>query len=300
MSHFSVMVIGSDPESQLAPYHEFECTGIDDEYVQDVDITEDVRQEYERADKEEYSTIRKYCEEYRGLNCLSSMDNFVEEHKYGYFLLKPDGELDKAISRTNPNAKWDWYSLGGRWTGYFKLKSGRLGEVGEPGLMTEQAQVGYADAALKKDIDFDGMRHEVIDKAAKKYDTIKAILDEYPGSKTFEQCKQMCNGNIDGARAAYNNQPVMKALEDAGYRFWLDDILEECNLSRDEYLKRAGNSAITSYAFVKDGEWVGSGDMGWWGISTNNKDENAWNEEFNKMLDSLPDDTMLSLYDCHI
>ena len=42
MSHFVVMVIGEDPEAELAPFHEFECTGLDDQYVQDVDITEEV------------------------------------------------------------------------------------------------------------------------------------------------------------------------------------------------------------------------------------------------------------------
>ena len=31
MSHYTVLVIGDDPEKQLAPFHEFGCTGIDDE-----------------------------------------------------------------------------------------------------------------------------------------------------------------------------------------------------------------------------------------------------------------------------
>lgn len=46
MSHFSVLVIGDDIEKQLAPYHEFECTGIDDEYVQEIDITDQLRAEF--------------------------------------------------------------------------------------------------------------------------------------------------------------------------------------------------------------------------------------------------------------
>ena len=29
MSHFLVLVIGDNPEKQLAPYHEFECTVVD-------------------------------------------------------------------------------------------------------------------------------------------------------------------------------------------------------------------------------------------------------------------------------
>ena len=47
MSHFTVLVIGDKVEEQLAPYHEFECTGYNDEYVQDIDITEEAKKEYE-------------------------------------------------------------------------------------------------------------------------------------------------------------------------------------------------------------------------------------------------------------
>lgn len=58
MSHFSVMVIGDDVEGQLAPYHEFECTGNDDQYVVDVDKTQEARKEYEEA------TERRYVDPY--------------------------------------------------------------------------------------------------------------------------------------------------------------------------------------------------------------------------------------------
>lgn len=47
MSHFNVLVIGDDVEGQLAPYHEFECTGKDDQYVQTVDETEEARKDFE-------------------------------------------------------------------------------------------------------------------------------------------------------------------------------------------------------------------------------------------------------------
>lgn len=48
MSHFAVMVIGEDVEGQLAPFHEFKCTGLDDQYVQDIDKTEEYLAEYKR------------------------------------------------------------------------------------------------------------------------------------------------------------------------------------------------------------------------------------------------------------
>ncbi len=45
-----------------------------------------------------------------------------DAHKYGYAKLLEDGSVDKVIKRTNPNAKWDWWQTGGRWTGALKLK----------------------------------------------------------------------------------------------------------------------------------------------------------------------------------
>lgn len=76
----------------------------------------------------------------------------------------------------NRNAKWDWYELGGRWTGFFKVKEGVFEITGNPGLMTKPAKDGYADVALKEEIDFEYMRNEAADKAAKKYEKAMAIF----------------------------------------------------------------------------------------------------------------------------
>ena len=46
MSHFTVLVIGEEPELQLAPYHEFECTGEVDEYVQSIDKLDEATESF--------------------------------------------------------------------------------------------------------------------------------------------------------------------------------------------------------------------------------------------------------------
>jgi hypothetical protein len=51
MSHFTVLVIGDDYEKQLAPFHEFECTGQDDEYVQDVEEIDEYIKDYDKDTK---------------------------------------------------------------------------------------------------------------------------------------------------------------------------------------------------------------------------------------------------------
>jgi hypothetical protein len=42
------------------------------------------------------------------------------------------------------------------------------------------------------------------------------------------------------------------------------------------------------------GEWV------WFGIVHEEQDEDEWLKQFNKLIDSLPEDTLLTLVDCHI
>lgn len=58
--------------------------------------------EYEPS-KEKYPTMDKLAKEYFGYRKVNG--------KYGYM--------------SNPNAKWDWYSEGGRWSGYLTNKEGK-------------------------------------------------------------------------------------------------------------------------------------------------------------------------------
>lgn len=93
MSHFSVMVIGDDPEKQLAPYHEFECTGVNDEHVVEVDQTDEARQEYE-ADTE---TLYRNTTTGQLESCYNDKGNYRE----GWYEEKPHdlipGHTDKRL-----------------------------------------------------------------------------------------------------------------------------------------------------------------------------------------------------------
>lgn len=205
MSHFVIAVLtktGSEEEVQelMAPYHEFECTGINDQYVQDVNVFYEYYKEYtdqscmyivnnttnERkewgckecyrhptaAEEQEIITemsswvsggvtksgvvfIRKDFGDGWGyalwvahvpegwtkteIPCRTIMsfadfidywygDTAVEEgvqvdtngahkHRYYTYVKQEDGsrQVQKVIRRTNPNAFWDWYVIGGRW-----------------------------------------------------------------------------------------------------------------------------------------------------------------------------------------
>lgn len=55
------------------------------------------------------------------------------------------------------------------------------------------------------------------------------------------------------------------------------------------------------FCFVtEDGEWHESASMGWWGMTSDDKEEDVWNKEFKEYLDSVGDDVEISVIDFHI
>ena len=101
------------------------------------------------------------------------------------------------------------------------------------------------------------------------------------------------------ARSFYNNQESIQAIRKDSDLLWERDI-DDFLASRDDYIARHRNNAIAPYAFVKDSKWHAQGDMGWWALDSKTCTEDEWNEQFNQMLESLPDDTRLTVVDCHI
>jgi hypothetical protein len=307
MSHFVVLVVGENVEKQLAPFHEFECTGQDDEFVQEIDQTAQLKEEYEKVEKEikkEYPTFLAYVRDYHGKPVATSIDriDLNETHKYGYVLVGPDGEVVKVIDRTNPEKKWDWWEIGGRWTGFFKLKNGRKGMVGQPGIQTPRAKRGYADSCPKSAIDIEGMQEEAEARAQEKWDNFQAIAEGLPRHTSWETTREKYgdeNGGIEKARKEYHAQPVIQALSEAkGDAIWWD--ADEFLCSREEYLKRARDEAFSTFAVLKDGKWYERGEMGWWACVSNEKSKEEWAQQFSQLVEGLPEDTLLTVVDCHI
>jgi hypothetical protein len=92
--------------------------------------------------KELYKTFEEFADA-----CGAERDSLA--NRYGYW--------------GNPNGIWDWYTIGGRWRSpFFALKQGRNGIIGiaETCSLVRPATDGWADHALKGDIDFEAIREE--------------------------------------------------------------------------------------------------------------------------------------------
>lgn len=388
MSHFTVLVVGEDPEKQLEPFQEFECTGEDGYWVKDIDITEKCRKEFNEKTETRYQdpegklhdpyqdrfyrdpteeetekigpfggtgcgggitfssrdwgdgrgyrpkvhflpegwqeievptfetqSFVQWVEDYYGIKSVPSGENprTYDEHKFGYSLLDTKGQVIKVIDRTNDRARWDWYQLGGRWVGFFKLRSQvacpAMAQVGEFSLVSdERAKPGWVDQAAKRDIDFEAMAADGARRFGEYWDKIHAIIDRHPpvipwkqlladagipdGPKTKEDGER-----LDAACKAYHEQPALLALDRAKEFVWsLEDLL----VPREAYCARGARGSCRTHAVLKDGQWYENGEMGWWGAVHNEKEEGCWEAEYQKLLQELPEDTLLSVYDCHI
>ena len=316
MSHFTVLIIGENVEDQLEPFWELDLSqkeAEEDPRAVFNDITEEELEKYNtksvkkvimpdgrmlfpwddeikckdgcipnNPDLEQrdvpFNELYKTFEEYM-LDFCGKTPN--ENGRFGYYY--------------NPNAKWDWWVVGGRWSGYFKLKEGTEGLVGDPVYGDGKAKDGYVDQSFKKNIDFDGMVEDQIIEGTEKYDKFHSIVNGREIPK-WEKILVDCENDEEKTREIYNKDEVIKDLRNAGYFFNLETFC----ISKEEYLKKVSYDAISTYAVVYNGEWYEKGEMGWWGISSNEKDPDKWNEEFNKLLESVSDDTLLTIVDCHI
>lgn len=281
MSHFSVLVIGENVEQQLQPYHEFECTGENDQYVQNIDITNELQARINDGESLD-EALGYYGLEDRIIanEADAKIEGDKAEHMWGYAVVQ-DGNLIKAVNRTNPNRKWDWWVVGGRWSGFLTLKSGRK-----------------VDEARKGDIDFEAMRNAAGAEAAAKWDKANAARNGGTWD-TWEHVRDVLHaGNIDAARQAYHAQPAKDAVAKALDHPWngVDEYLKP----RDQYIQQARDRATVLYGVVKDGQWLAKGEMGWFGMSSDDVSQDEWNRKVNEMLDALPDDTLITVVDCHI
>ncbi len=277
MSHFTVLVVGKDYEKQLEPFNE----GLEMEPY--VEYTKEQLIQKEKDDVKRYAetTYAEYLKDpdkYR-LDCVNPghMEyiekefpkklNWTDEefYKEGVRLYDAEniGENGEVYSSYNPKSKWDWYKLGGRWAGFFKAKEGAKAIVGEPGVFDNPISEGWVDQIRKGDIDWVGMR--------------VAMLDE--------------------AKADWSEHERRLAEKDPKYNPYFDLGIENGETEVD-FINRRCTKA--TFALLMDGHWYEHGKMGWWGIVHDEKANADWDKEWQKLIDSLPDDTLLSVIGCHI
>lgn len=71
--------------------------------------------------------------------------------------------------------------------------------------------------------------------------------------------------------------------------------------TNEDYVSKIDWEDILPFAFVTPiGEWHERGKMSWWACVFNEKSHDNWKSEFKEFLDSLDEDTIVTVVDCHI
>jgi hypothetical protein len=203
--NFAALVIGKDIRGQLAPFMRNSCNEPEKRYMVFYDQEDALLHWYENGSqerivmpdgrlvipwddddpfpphpapehlekrvivfKETYATFEDFAREWCGYKERDEIYN-----RYGIW--------------QNPNGKWDWFMIGGNWTGFFKLKEGRKGVLGKPGVFRKEiTDESWADQAHKDDIDFDQMRNEAEKRAIKNYDAVQEAIRDTPPNESLE------------------------------------------------------------------------------------------------------------------
>lgn len=182
MSHFAVLVVGDDVEKQLAPFQENNMGNCPREFLEFNDTEDELREEYETGSAEyvimpDGTRKHPWDDAFRvtGTVGLGSDTHRVPEHLEKR--LVPYNEVFSTLEEyatewcgykqrdpdkgrfgywENPNKKWDWWQLGGRWSGTLLLMYG-----------------AKADQSRVDEVDFLGMAHR--DRAAAERNWEEAI-----------------------------------------------------------------------------------------------------------------------------
>jgi hypothetical protein len=202
-------------------------------------------------------------------------------------LVSEDGRA-YTMSTYNPESMWDWYTIGGRWAGYFVARNG-----------------GRCDVGRKGDLDLDALRDVKAEEARKLYAEYEATVAGTPEALPWSSfCDNVSEGNgytIGQAREEYHSQPRVQVLSRTDFR-WHDDVIAEFGIGVKRYVLQATARAVPGYATVTlDGRWMAPGRMGWFRCSDDEEgDRIGYWEAANAYIESVPDSAYLVALDCHI
>ena len=189
------------------------------------------------------------------------------------------------LSTYNPNSKWDWYEIGGRWRNLLLTKINNEDVISEIDLvdlmnkgnnLEKEAPIGYkwVDGARIKDIDF------------KKAAEIK---------NTYNKAIRFWETYVEGQKPTTEEEK-----EDIEFELYKKEYYIERYETKENYAKM--QSAFSCWALLDETGWHEKGKMGWWGMNDSTKDsEQLFLEKFTETINKPENqDKYLIIVDCHI
>lgn len=295
MSHFAVIVIGDNIESQLEKFDENLETPRYVKFTKEQLIAEGRKEieDYKNglyseylADPEKYTSE---CQNEAHINYITNefpkklewTDEQVYQDQVENYEPEDIGKNGEVYSTRNPNSKWDWYEIGGRYAARLILKEGVTKET-EPNFSwgwdvkakSEALSENRVDSAKVGDLDWSKMH----------------LCEE-----TYNKAIRFWEMKVEGA------EPITdKEKEELEWDWYRDGYYEDRYGDKETYAKCV--SSFTAWAVVKDGEWYEKGQMGWFGSSDETHDEAVdWDMNmYDRFIKDLDPETVITFVDCHI
>lgn len=210
----------------------------------------------------------------------NNIENLLEPYSEN---LEVEPYYDKEyneMSTYNPNSKWDWYQIGGRWYNTIIVKDNVTDCISnEVSLLCKEEQCKlkgykYCAGAKIKDIEFDKM----IDK-----------------EKEYQKAINFWELYVEGRKPKNNVEKEM--LKSVLYK---KEYFIERYKNKENYAKN--QTLFQTYALLTEKGWFSKGDMGWFGMDNSTAEsEEKFIELLNKEIQKKENQNKyLIIVDCHI
>lgn len=202
-----------------------------------------------------------------------------------------------SISTYNPNSRWDWWQIGGRWRGFFTAKN-----QGEYPLTPGNPGTGEGWDALDRESGESFFTHQdkVRDQVAAN--TADMILR---GQTDIVRVEHLDWAGAQANFAAEMGDHYDECVPDDRELGW-DDRRRPSTISREDYIADKVSSYVgwhqTAAICDPDLGWVQNGRTGWFGTmgidATMSEDE--WTAKWQEYVEGLDPRDWLVVVDCHI
>jgi hypothetical protein len=233
--------------------------------------------------------------------------NMVEELSREFLMdAEPDPNCEECkgtgsyTSTYNPKAKWDWYQIGGRWTGVldnYNPEKDPKNQEPCPYCKT----TGIRTDLASKDEEITQSKVTVV-QLAEAFTNFYQVMSKLQNVSTNEEelLKKQANDIAESIGGKVCNACRGTGVLTSFTTQWVShsgDVMPVTDLlalSNEEFDKRVGFAVVTP-----DGEWHEKGEMGWFGISSCEVDPEDWKEAVRVLL-TLNKDCNMVVVDCHI
>lgn len=219
-------------------------------------------------------------EHYPGKTIIEALEDWMcdtvrwSEEKSGY----------EVRTTYNPESKWDWWQIGGRWNQDLLI---------DGGLRVNSASIHHLDFAAKIDA--------LTQEAHIRYDKFEKATDGLDIPPTFGEYVEGVKDR-EAARREYAAHPWnVAARKISQYAFmWPHYEFHVGMGGRETYVAENASPDVPLAWVDLDGQWHEQGQIGWFGSVSAKTSFPEHVSAYRSYRDSLPGETSITLLDCHI